>query len=105
MKDRLCFAHHSVPAVGMCNQCHRPYCAACRVETPLGVFCTFECSGKYAAFKAKWKEPKLRTPWFAAFVSGVVLLAALALGAVWAGHRFLGIGALEKFDLIGRLLK
>lgn len=105
MKDYLCFKHHDRSAVGMCNQCHRPYCEECKTETPLGVFCTFECSGKFAAFYARYREPKLARHYIAPILTSLVLLAALALGAAWAGHRFLGIGALEKYDLIGRYLK
>lgn len=105
MKDYLCFKHHDRSAIGMCLQCHRPYCEECRTTTPYGAFCTFECSGKYAAFKAVWREPKLRHPWLAATVTGLLLLAALALAGAWAGHRLLGISALARYDLIGKFLK
>ena len=105
MIDRLCFYHNTVPAEGMCIHCHKPYCPACKIETHYGKFCCFDCSGKYAAFKATWKEPKLRTPWLGAMVSGVIMLAVLAEGLAWAGHRWLGISALAPFDLISRFLK
>jgi hypothetical protein len=103
--ERTCNAHPSAPAVGMCHQCHKPYCTKCRLKTPLGEFCCFECSGKYAAFKATWKDPKLKFPWFGAFVTSAILLAALALGVAWVGNRVLGISALRPFDFITRFTR
>lgn len=105
MKDRLCFYHTAVEAVGMCIHCHKPYCQACQVVTPYGKFCCHDCSGKYAAFKASWKEPKLRSPWLGPLLSGLILLALLAIVVAWAGHRFLGISALAPFDVISRFFR
>lgn len=105
MKDRLCFYHVTAPAVGMCLHDHKPYCQPCEVVTPYGKFCCFDCSGKYAAFKASWKEPKLRTPWLGPLLAGAVLLLALGAGAAWAGHRWLGISALAPFDVITRFTR
>ncbi|NUN48453.1 MAG: hypothetical protein HUU15_06455 [Candidatus Brocadiae bacterium] len=103
MKDRLCFNHREAPAVGLCRHCHRPYCGTCRVATPLGEFCCFDCSGRYAAFKSTWREPKLKFPWFGSFVTGLVLLVLLGLVAAWVGHRWLNIRALAPFDIISRI--
>jgi hypothetical protein len=105
MKDRLCFYHVSEPAVGMCLHDHKPYCQACEVVTPYGKFCCFDCSGKYAAFKATWKEPKLRSPWLGPMLAGMVLLLVLGVAAAWAGHRVLGISSLERFDVITRFFR
>ncbi|KAF0243830.1 MAG: hypothetical protein FD180_3046 [Planctomycetota bacterium] len=105
MKDRLCFYHNTVQAVGMCLHDHKPYCQACEVVTPLGKFCCFDCSGKYAAFKSTWKEPKLRSPWLGPMLAGAVLLLVLGAGAAWAGHRLLKISALEPFDVVTRFTR
>lgn len=102
MRTRLCFRHPQVEAEAMCTHCHKPYCAECRVDTPYGGFCCFDCSGHYAAWKAKYKEPKLHKQYLVPFIAGVILLGMLALGAAWVGHNVLHIDFFRKFDLIGK---
>lgn len=104
MKDRLCCRHTAVPAIGMCIHCHKPYCQECQVETPFGKFCCFDCSGKYAAFKTTWKEPKLKFPWLGGMVAGVILLAVIGEAIAFVGNRWFHISSLAPFDLVSRFL-
>jgi hypothetical protein len=103
-RERYCFKHNTVAAEAYCLHCHKPFCKQCEIETPYGKFCCHNCSGLYAAWKARWKEPNLRKPWAAIIVSSLLCLGALGLGIAWAGSRYLGLKFLAPFDLIGKFL-
>ena len=45
-----CINHRTVESVGRCKQCGKPFCAACKVVGPTGVFCSEECKVKHENF-------------------------------------------------------
>ncbi len=46
----VCLNHPGVEAVGRCKQCGRPFCNACKVSGPTGVFCSETCKEKHETF-------------------------------------------------------
>ncbi|GMV92480.1 MAG: hypothetical protein AMXMBFR82_22580 [Candidatus Hydrogenedentota bacterium] len=45
-----CISHPGVEAVGRCKQCGKPFCNACKVMGPTGLFCSEECKQKHESF-------------------------------------------------------
>ncbi|MFH1680515.1 MAG: hypothetical protein ABIH26_07715 [Candidatus Eisenbacteria bacterium] len=104
MPIRNCLNHKSVPATVQCFQCHKPVCDECRCTTALGDFCSDACAGKYAEFKASYREARLHQPSLVLRLVKLAVALAVLLGVVHAAHRFLGIDALASFDILGKIL-
>ncbi|MCC6489019.1 MAG: hypothetical protein IT364_16085 [Candidatus Hydrogenedentes bacterium] len=45
-----CINHRSIESVGRCKQCGKPFCGACKVTGPTGLFCSEECKVKHENF-------------------------------------------------------
>lgn len=45
-----CLSHPGVEAVGRCKQCGKPFCNACKVLGPTGLFCSEACKSKHETF-------------------------------------------------------
>ena len=55
-RDETCIVHHDRPAAARCARCHKPICSECIVSTSDGKFCSRECAGKAADFRAAKKS-------------------------------------------------
>lgn len=45
-----CLNHPGIEAIGRCKQCGKPFCSACKIMGPTGLFCCNECKDKHEAF-------------------------------------------------------
>ncbi|GMV99877.1 MAG: hypothetical protein AMXMBFR84_10160 [Candidatus Hydrogenedentota bacterium] len=52
----VCINHTGVEAVGRCKQCGKPFCNACKVMGPTGLFCSDDCKVKHENFVKKAAE-------------------------------------------------
>ncbi|MHC4605679.1 MAG: hypothetical protein ACYTAF_01930 [Planctomycetota bacterium] len=93
-----CLNHSDRAAVTMCRKCHRPVCASCVTATPLGSFCSSECSALFREFRDHFGAASQ-----AGSKGKVVILAVLILFAAVFGIHFLarGIPFLRTVDLLG----
>ena len=90
-----CINHPDRPAIGYCQQCHKPLCSACRDDSiPDGIFCGQDCYDRHLAYRSR-QQPVIRSSRLKSMVIGLVILAALAAGALYVGGKVLGIAALE----------
>lgn len=48
--ESVCLNHPGVEAVGRCKQCGRPFCNACKIQGPTGLFCCEACKQKHESF-------------------------------------------------------
>ncbi len=104
--DKVCLTHRDKVAVAQCHQCHKPVCQMCVMDDPLGKFCSPQCVARYKEFKNRWKEPNTKPPFsIVGAISGLVMLAVVALGIAWIGNNVLGIGFFAKYDYLGQYLK
>jgi len=104
--NKNCLVHKEQPSVAMCHQCHKPICKSCVMVTPVGSFCSSECSIIYKEMKAKLGQTGKKKGGGAGMVLVfVVLLIVAAMFLVY----FMAKGkpethVLRKIDLIGRFL-
>ena len=98
-----CIHHPDRPASARCPTCHKPVCADCVVRDGGNTFCSATCRDNYARFQARYKPEggpgilaRLKN-----FVVTVIVLALLAVLAVFAGAKFLHVGFCQ--DLLKRL--
>lgn len=49
-RTSTCLNHPGIEAVGRCKQCGKPFCGACKVMGPTGLFCSAECKEKHETF-------------------------------------------------------
>jgi hypothetical protein len=101
---KACINHNDTAAVAQCFQCHRPICSACIIDTPHGRFCSTECSVRYLDFKQRYASEKKPTgsPMVRKLVTTAVIVLALLIG-IYVLHAVVGIEALAKVDIIGRI--
>ncbi len=50
LTQSACINHPGIEAVGRCKQCGRPFCNACKVQGPTGLFCSQPCKEKHETF-------------------------------------------------------
>ena len=95
MPERNCLNHKDRPAIGQCNLCHKPICEACRYAAPAqGLFCGAECYDKFVAYQGR-RQPVVRSSPLKSLVVGLLILAALAAGAVVIGGGMLRLPVLR----------
>jgi hypothetical protein len=100
---KSCINHGNAPAITMCTQCHKPICQSCTMVTPMGKFCSSECSIINRETKTKLKESSGGGGGSSVKVFVFVLLLVV-LGAVCI-HMFKGTNqTLHKIDIIGKIL-
>lgn len=104
MGQKNCLAHPNAPAVTMCSQCHKPICQSCTMVTPMGRFCSSECSIINRETKTKLKDGSQKGGGGGAkAVIFVLLLVVLGLVCV---HMFKGANpTMNKIDIIGKFIK
>lgn len=105
MGTKFCVNHDKIPAAVHCFQCHKPICQQCVMVTPGGSFCSSTCSVTYKEMQAHLKggRPAKRGGGLAVVVK-LAIVAAIVLAGIHVAARYLGVGALEGFDLIGKFL-
>jgi hypothetical protein len=86
MGERHCIRHPDRPAVGNCYQCHKPLCSQCCYTAPGadGLFCNQGCYDQYLAYQGR-KRPEPRPFRLKRLVIALLLLAAIAAGAIFIG--------------------
>jgi hypothetical protein len=55
-----CLNHPGIEAVGRCKQCGKPYCSACKIAGPTGLFCSDACKQKHEAFVQRAQQLESR---------------------------------------------
>jgi len=105
-RKETCIVHHDRPAAARCGRCHKPVCSECVVSTSDGKFCSRDCAGKAADFRAakgKFGKPKRK---LAGLIKKVVILVIVVfvLGAVNTHvYRIPVIGGLlDKLPFVGK---
>lgn len=102
---KFCLNHKDRASVANCHQCHKPICAACVQQNEQGKFCSTQCGTKYREFKARYKEPDIRTPFsLVGALVGLAILATVLLGLAWVGHNVLGLDFCAPYDYLGKWL-
>jgi hypothetical protein len=96
MPQRYCLTHKDRPAVGLCQQCHRPICEQCRYdEAPHGLFCSSECYDRHLAYHSR-KQPPARSSRLKSLAVGLLLLLVLAGAAAVVAERVFGIAIVRR---------
>lgn len=102
MGEKKCANHPKVAAAADCTQCRKPICPSCTMVTPMGRFCSSECSMVHRETKTKLRPGEASGGGGVKAVLFLVLL--LVLSAVLV-HTFRGKNpTLNKIDVVGRLL-
>jgi hypothetical protein len=105
MAAKSCLNHREREAVAQCHQCHKPMCAECVMDDPLGKFCSPQCLARFREFKARWKEPDTKPPFsLVGLLSGLTMLAIVLLGIAWIGHNVVGMPFFARYDYLGKWL-
>ena len=103
--SKTCLNHKDVPATTMCHQCHNPICKACSLVTPLGIFCSPECSILNRDVKTKLQDtgPKGMTR-LETLLKLLVALVLICLGFGGIHMAAQRVPRLKRIDMIGRVL-
>ncbi|MDQ7780803.1 MAG: hypothetical protein RDV41_13995 [Planctomycetota bacterium] len=100
---KACINHQGTIAITQCFQCHRPICSMCVTDTPHGKFCSTECSIKYLDYKKRFPDEKKKgSPALRKLVGTTVIVIAALIG-IHILHAWVGIEAVGKVDIIGKL--
>ena len=101
MGSKNCLNHPNAPALAMCHGCHKPICQSCTMITPMGKFCSSECSVRYRETKQVLKEGEKK----GGAGKAVVLLLLLVVLVLGLAHVFRDkYEILQKIDVIGNYL-
>lgn len=104
MGAKNCLNHPKVPAATTCTQCHKPICPSCTMVTPMGRFCSSECSIVNRETKTKMQPTGGSKSGGQGAKAAVLLLLVLILGLV-SIHMFKGRNpTLNKIDVLGRVM-
>ena len=99
-----CLNHPGIEAVGRCKQCGKPFCSACKVMGPTGLFCSDDCKKKHEAFVQRAAQLESRKASFNLMAKVRKLLGKLIVILILA--VFLGVvGVLfPDFPVLGNLV-
>jgi hypothetical protein len=99
MGAKRCAVHEKENSVAACRNCSKQLCKSCVMVTPLGNFCSSECSVLHREMKGQ-AGPGRRASGIGAKAFVVVLL----LVAVAFGIHLAPPTTGKPFDVVGRLL-
>jgi hypothetical protein len=95
--ERNCINHHDRPAIGQCFQCHKPLCEECRYDeaAAAGIFCSQACYDQHMAYHGR-KQPVIKGSGLKSLVVGLMILAVVALAAIYVGGGKMGLPVLKS---------
>lgn len=103
MGQKNCLNHPNAAAVTMCSQCHKPICQSCTMVTPMGRYCSSECSIINRETKTKLKDGTQSKGGGGA--KAIILVLLLVVLAAFGIHVMKGSNpTLNKIDVIGKIL-
>lgn len=99
-RQETCIVHHDRPAAARCGRCHKPVCEECVISATDGKFCSRECAGKAADFRANAAKFKAKGPGVGGLVKKLVILAILLFVLGGVNKYFFG----GKMPVVGKWL-
>jgi len=100
-----CFAHQTLPAVGICRACAKGVCAACAADTGAGLACQDSCEervlllGRMVDNNAKAMRAADRQVWSSGML-GVVMGALFLAFAAWI-HKDVHLVVVSMLGVMG----
>lgn len=102
MGEKKCANHPKSVAAAECTQCRKPICPSCTMVTPMGRFCSSECSMIHRETKTKVRAGE---PSGGGALKAILFFILLFVLAAVLIHTFRGKNpTLNKLDIVGRLL-
>ena len=99
MGAKHCTVHEDQPSVAACRQCSKELCKSCVMVTPVGTFCSSECSVLHREMKAHQGSGK-KSSGVGARMFVVLLLLVAAAFAIHLAPPTTG----KPYDVVAKIL-